>query len=457
KRKYIEPAKKIIKSLKDYAITEQQYDGDLKKQLPIIKKLIDITREFSNKLEIKKNELNILEFSDLLLKTLDMLINSSDEEPKLTSFGEDMSKRFKEVLVDEFQDVNQAQDMLFRVLSNNNKNIFMVGDLKQSIYRFREADLDVFLKHRSSCIKQGGDGKFIQLNNNFRSRKEVTNAVNFLFGQIMSAQFGGVDYKDCEQLFSSGIFAENSNFNTEFHILNNDSDLTDLEYEVKHIANTIKSMLLNGFKVSDGKSLRPCKPSDFAILLRSGKKASNLLLKQLRELDVPVKSEVETGYFDAYEVSLVVSLLQIIDNPLLDIPLCTVLLSPMFGFTPDELAQIRLEQKDMPLYLSLKEASNENSKSFINILTQFRKKAASLPLSQLIQEIYNHTLFYSLFANSKSSEQKLANLRLLLSQTEKYENSSSYGLSGFLRMIKHFKENGKGFETFSTVSQNINS
>ncbi len=458
KRKYIEPAKKIIKSLKDYAITEQQYDDDLKKQLPIIKKLIDVTKEFSNKLEIKKNELNILEFSDLLLKTLDMFINSSGKEPKLTSFGEEMSKRFKEVLVDEFQDVNQAQDMLFRVLSNNNKNIFMVGDLKQSIYRFREADLDVFLKHRSSCIKQGSDGKFIQLNNNFRSRKEVTNAVNFLFGQIMSAQFGGVDYKDCEQLFSSGMFAKNSNFNTEFHILNNDSDLTDLEYEVKHITNTIKSMLLNGFKVSDGdSSLRPCKPSDFAILLRSGKKASNLLLKQLRELDVPVKSEVETGYFDAYEVALMVSLLQIIDNPLLDIPLCTVLLSPIFGFIPDELAQIRLEQKDMPLYLSLKESQNEHCKSFINILTQFRKKAAALPLSQLIQEIYNNTLFYSLFATSKSSEQKLVNLRLLLSQAEKYENSSSHGLSGFLRMIKHCKENGKGFETFGTVSKNINS
>lgn len=441
KSKYINPAKKIISSLSNYIITEEQYEYDLKQQLPILKKLVDLSFEFHKRIDQRKQKLNLLEFSDLLLKSLELLAVPNKNGFVLTETGKEMSKYFKEVLVDEFQDVNQAQDMLFNILSNNGKNLFMVGDIKQSIYRFRQADPEVFIKHRNLYGKKNSKGTLIQLNNNFRSQKEVTNATNFLFGQIMTEDFGGANYKDGEQLFSSSNITSNEDMFTEFHIITNDNnEESNLEYEAKHIAHKIKLMLIEKTKINDGNLIRPCEPKDFAILFRSGRQIPKVLSKYLTELDIPFVSSNDSGYLDSYEVSLTISLLKIINNPLLDIPLCAVLLSPIFNFSTNELSEIRMLHKDKPLYNVIKESQNNKCNIFIKELSNFRKKAAVLTISQLIQEIYNHNSFYSLFTLSNFSDQNLYNLQLLIHHAEEYEQFSDYGLTGFLRTLDKYKE-----------------
>ncbi len=442
KAKYINPAKKIIQSLSNYLVTKEQYFEDLKQQSPILKQLINLSLEFSQKMHIKKQELNLLEFSDLLLKTLELLAIPTNNGFVLTKLGKKMSSRFKEVLVDEFQDVNKAQDMLFQILSDNGQNLFMVGDVKQSIYRFRQADPKVFISHKQKYSLKNCIGNVITLNNNFRSRKEVTNSVNFLFGQIMSEEFGGSDYKNGEQLFSSSYFPYIENLSTEFHIIDNScDDENNIECESKHIASRIKFMLVNKMKISDKNSSRICQPKDFAILFRSGKKIEKVLCKYLSEFDIPFTSSSESGYLDSYEVSLTISLLKSISNPLLDIPLCAVLLSPMFNFSISELAQIRLNNENKPVYIAIKESQNEKCKSFIEELSSLQKKSTTLSISQLIQEIYNHNLFYLFLSISESSEQKLFNLKLLIHNAKKYEEFNDCGLTGFLKNIDLCKKN----------------
>lgn len=441
KSKYINPSKKIISSLSNYIITEEQYENDLNKQLPILQKLIDLCLEFYEKIEQKKQKLNLLEFSDLLLKSLKLLATPYEDGFTLTDVGKEMSKYFKEILVDEFQDVNKAQDMLFHILSDNGKNLFMVGDIKQSIYRFRQADPEVFLKHRQKYSRDNRKGTLINLNNNFRSQKEITNATNFLFGQIMTEDFGGSNYKNGEQLFSSSNIISKENMLTELHIITNDIfEESNLEYEAKHIASKIKLMITEKFEINDGNLIRPCEPKDFAILFRSGKKIPKILGKYLSELNIPFISSSDSGYLDSYEVSITISLLKIIHNPLLDIPLCAVLLSPIFNFSTDELAEVRVACKDKPLYNAIKESPNDKCSIFIKELSILRQKSAVLTISQLIHEIYNHNSFFSLFTLSNFSDQKFYNLQLLLHHAEEYEQFSDNGLAGFLRALDKYAE-----------------
>ena len=445
KSKYINPAKKIMSSLSNYIITEEQYENDLNKQLPVLQKLADLSFEFYEKMEQKKQKLNLLEFSDLLLKSLELLAVPYEDGFTLTDVGKEMSKYFKEILVDEFQDVNQAQDMLFHILSDNGKNLFMVGDIKQSIYRFRQADPKVFLKHRQTYSKDTNKGTVINLNNNFRSQKEITNATNFLFGQIMTENFGGSNYKNGEQLFSSSNIIPKENMFTEFHIITNDvNEESNLDYEAKHIASKIKLMLTEKFEINDGSLVRPCEPKDFAILFRSGKQIPKILGKYLSELNIPFISNNDNGYLDSYEVSITISLLKIINNPLLDIPLCAVLLSPIFNFSTNELAEIRIACKDKPLYNAIRESQNSKCNIFIKELSILRQKSAILTVSQLIQEIYNYDSFFSLFALSDFNDQKFYNLQLLLHHAEEYEQFSDYGLSGFLRTLDKYAEKNSG-------------
>ncbi len=456
KSKYINPAKKIISSLSKYIVTEEQYKYDLNQQLPILQKLIDLSFEFYEKIDQKKHQLNLLEFSDLLLKSLELLAIPDKNGFSLTDVGKEMSNYFKEILVDEFQDVNQAQDMLFQILSNDGKNLFMVGDIKQSIYRFRQADPEVFIRHRQLYSNDKKKGTLIKLNNNFRSQKEVTNATNFLFGQIMTENFGGSNYQNGEQLFSSSNIVSNENMFTEFHIITNSTEEeSNVEYEAKHIAHKIKLMLTEEFKINDGNTTRSCEPKDFAILFRSGRQIPKVLSKYLSDLDIPFISSNDNGYLNSYEVSITISLLKIINNPLLDIPLCAVLLSPIFNFSTYELAEIRTNCKDKPVYSAIKESPNDKCCGFLKELSILKQKSAVLTISQLIQEIYNHKSFFSLLALSNFTDQKLYNLQLLLYHAEEYEKFSNYGLSGFLRALNTYKEKDSN-NSSSTCTQNTN-
>ncbi len=332
-----------------------------------------------------------------------------------------MANRFDEILIDECQDINEAQDLLFRTLSKEEKTLFLVGDVKQSIYRFRQANPRVFLS-RLNLYEQKKIGTVIRLTTNFRSRPDVTSAINFVFGQIMSKPFGGLDYQNREQLLSGGAFPPHPDSATELHSLSLTGSADErTEAEAMYIAERIDCMLREKFPVTDQGVLRPCQPGDFAILLRSGKEIAEVYAKSLKELEIPARLGNTSGYFEAREISLMLSLLKVIANPLLDIPMLSILLSPVFSFTPDEVSRLKIDSKDQTLYECLCRSDEKKSVDFLSLLTKLREAAAVLPVSMLIQKIYDETIFYALFGASESGEQKLANLRLLLLYAQQYE------------------------------------
>lgn len=442
KKRYLTPIRDGFGEIKEkYLWKEEEALLLLEEQRLIVKKLAELTEKFYFKVMEKTEQKNILSFSDLVLKTIELLFDENTE--KKTPLGEEISDSFDAVFVDEFQDVNDTQDLLFSLLSaENEKNLFLVGDVKQSIYRFRKANPDIFLRRRRLCEKAESNGKLFSLSENFRSRPEVTGTVNSLFSKIMTESFGGLSYLDSEMLYSSGTFCETDNADSELVFLSG-GEIEEAEY----IAGRIDKALKEGFLVSDGTQKRPCRPGDFAILLRSGKEHASVFLEALRRKGVNGRTEGTSGYFQAREVVLILSLLQIIDNPTLDIPMVTVLLSPLFSFTPDEMVRLRRLSHEGSFYNCLCLSKENKAKDFIKKLHSLRQDAAVLSVSKLIQKIYDETLFYSLFGADESSDRKLANLRLLLSYAGEYERSKSGSLTGFLRFLESAKEAGKDFES----------
>lgn len=442
KKRYLTPIRDGFCDIKEkYLWKEEEALLLLEEQRLIVQKLAELTEKFYFKVKEKTEQKNILSFSDLVLKTIELLFDENTE--KRTPLGEEISNSFDAVFVDEFQDVNDTQDLLFSLLSaKDEKNLFLVGDVKQSIYRFRKANPDIFLRRRRLCEKADSDGKLFSLSENFRSRPEVTGTVNSLFCQIMTESFGGLSYLDSEMLYSSGTFCETDDTESELIFLSG-GEIEEAEY----IADRIDKALKEGFLISDGTKKRPCRPGDFAILLRSGKEHASVFLEALRRKGVNGRTEGTSGYFQAREVILILSLLQIIDNPTLDIPMVTVLLSPLFFFTPDEMVTLRRLSPEGSFYNCLSISKEDKAKDFINELHSLRQDAAVLSVSKLIQKIYDETLFYSLFGADESSDRKLANLRLLLSYAGEYERSKTGGLTGFLRFLESAKEAGKDFES----------
>ncbi len=437
KKTYINPAKKIANSLKENITTEEEYLKDFKEQKNIVKYLIKLTLNFYNKLEIKKRKNNILEFSDLIIKTIKLLTKpTKNNEFKPSKVGILLSEKFEEVLVDEFQDINDSQDMLIKILSSNEKKLFLVGDLKQSIYKFRNANPSIFLNKKQK-YENFKEKTLINLNENFRSRKEVTNSVNFLFGQIMSLKFGGVNYKDNEKLISINKTTQLKEYSTELHVLNNtEKNFENLEFEIKHIAKTIKKMLDEKFLICDENgNKRQCEPKDFAVLFRTGKTAINLLCEELLKLNINYVCYNTSNFLQSFEISLLISLLKTISNPLQEISLCAVLLSPMFNFSELEILKLKANNEDKELFTIFKNSKNKKCLQLTNFLEKLMKKAASLNLEELIEEITNSTTFLKIYEKLEDNEINNKNLELFLELIKKYEKLENQGLNGFLEYL----------------------
>ena len=440
KTKYIYPAKKILNSLKENFITEEEYLKVINIQKNIIKKLINLTQKFSKKLETMKLKKNILEFSDLIIKTLKLLVCFKNKKLKLTNFGKKFTKKFNEILVDEYQDINKAQDLLLKILSND-INLFVVGDLKQSIYGFRQADPKIFIDKKNEYSKDN-NGSLIYLNKNFRSRKEITNSVNLIFNNMMTLDFGKVNYEKTEQLISNfnNIPSKKEN-ETEIHIIKNSTKEENLDFELSHVANIIKNMLDSKFKVTDENGdLRACQPKDFAVLLRSGLDITKNLCEKLEKLKIDYVSYNEINFLKSYEISLLTSLLKIINNPLLDIPFSAVAFSPMFCFENSEILEISNQNKELPLYIAFKKTKNTKCKILINYLKELKNKATTLTLEELIEEIYASNIFLKIFAKYKFDEIKQNNLEKFLEIASNYDQYFEFGLSGFLSYINTLKD-----------------
>lgn len=456
---YLKPARERLKKLKsDYLFcTEEEFLIDIKAQLPYLQKLSEITKEFYHEIIDKMRQENCMDFAEVEQIALSLLFENTEDGLRRTELGREFSNELDEIFVDEFQDVNPLQDMLFSALSKDETNLFLVGDRKQSIYRFRQADPSLFAKKQSQSVpyNSGSYPAFITLVENFRSRKEVIDTVNSFFSKMMISPSGEAIYGENEKLKNGMPYPKASNRETEIHLITHREDQSDLEKEASYIAKTIFKMCEEGYLVrGEGDKLRPCKPGDFAILLRSGKEKLYVFAQWLNEYGLEGWTESTSGYFSSREVSLMLNLLNVIDNPFQDVPLLSVLLSPVFAFSPDEIANIRASDKKTPLYLSLRKDSSEKSKSFLKKLDIFRQEAAVMGVEDLIQKIYDETLVLALFGAMESSEQKLANLRLLLHYAKSYEQNSSQGLGGFLRYIEQVQKNKNDFPAANLYGEN---
>lgn len=457
-----EDLKKRVKALRDNAkelvqkaqeimiMGEADARNDLKYHTTFVQTLFALVREFEQRYTEKKAERRLLDFSDLEHMALKLLITLDDNgEMCQTPLAKEIAERFDEILVDEYQDTNAAQDALFRAVSKDEQNLFMVGDVKQSVYGFRKAMPELFLGRRNRYTPYDGTQypAAITLGHNFRSRKEVTGIVNFLFKQWMSVDLCGMDYDQNEELVARAKYISMPDRDTELLIVNAAEEDDDTA-EAQVIANRIHE-LHGHFLVEEDAALRPMTYRDVVILLRSTKGHAQTYVDVLRKNGIPAYTDEAVGFFESTEVARTMSLLRIIDNPAQDVPLVSVMLSPLFGFSPDDLAAIRTVDRKCPLFVALKKAIrhsqlDENLRErlahFLKQIERFRSEAGSLPADRLIRLIYEETQYPAVVRAGVHGASKAANLQLLYRYAKQFEQNGFRGLSAFIRFCDRLEQ-----------------
>lgn len=460
--------KKVMDKIKKYfAFSEATCKKDQKEIAEVIKVLFKVTKEFIKELSLIKNEKNIAEFNDLehlMIKLLTERDNSGGIRRSKTA--EEISLNYEEIMVDEYQDTNEAQDFIFRMISKDEKNLFMVGDVKQSIYGFRQAKPGIFINKKEKYAlysKEDSSPCKIILGKNFRSSRRIIDAVNFVFDKLMSKNAGGVTYNQ-EEILSCGAACEEKgekekSLDVVCEILELSNGSNSEKAEAKRISEIIANMIKDRRMIKDGNTKRPVTYKDFCILLRSANSYASIYAKELSIQGIPSWSDVSGKLLEASEVSAVMSLLRVIDNPIQDIPLISSLLGPAFGFTPDDLSEIRIKNRTGALYFAVKneaDSGNEKCRSFLDKIDNYRRLSSIISVEKLINYIYEDTSYSSIVLSMANGEARLANLRLFAEYAKKYDGTSYRGLSGFIEFVDKLKEKGADLSSASTISESSN-
>ncbi|WP_100398671.1 helicase-exonuclease AddAB subunit AddA [Bacillus sp. FJAT-44742] len=467
-----ERAKKQTQELKEglFSRPPEVFLKDVKTMAPSIRYLVKLVKEFSSRYQEAKREKALVDFSDLEHICLTILTQGFGENgTRLPSeAAKEYQDYFVEVMVDEYQDTNLVQETILSLLSKGD-NRFMVGDVKQSIYRFRLAEPGLFLqKYKKYQEEDNTDGWRIDLAKNFRSRSEVLDATNFLFRQVMDERVGEISYDQAAELrLGNTSYPQSAGFEAELAVINkgdpiessrNENELIELEEELETaqlearlIARKIKGLVESGQEVfdKDSKAMRKIRYRDVVILMRSMPWAATMM-EEFKKENIPVYAELSTGYFEAVEVAVMMSLLKVIDNPYQDIPLASVLRSPIIGLDEEELAQIRIKDRKSSYYEALKIASIEMEDEalkdrvtfFLERLNHWRTSARCGSLSELIWDLYRETGYYDFVGGLTGGKQRQANLRALYDRARAYEETSFRGLFRFLRFIERMQERG---------------
>ena len=430
--------------------------------------LIDLTLRFSEAFAEKKREKNLLDYSDLEHFALEILIQHTEHGDERSEAAKELSAHFYEILIDEYQDSNLVQEKLLTAVSRmeeGQNNIFMVGDVKQSIYRFRLARPDLFMEKYHSYSQETGDKVRIDLHKNFRSREEVLAGINFIFYQIMGESLGGVEYDEDAALYAGAVFEENSEpVSRETELLLVESDESEWkqmeteeniqELEARLVADKIQE-IVGKFQVVDKENggYRKAEYSDIVILLRTMNGWAENFKKILESRGIPASVTTKTGYFSAQEVVTVLNYLRILDNPLQDIPFAGVLLNLPDAFTMEELAKIKCAGKEsadetlkffecMLLYEKT-DREAEIQRKISRFLEQFytlRAKVAYTPIHELLWDIYESLGLIEYYMANALGEQKKANLEMLFEKARDYEKTSYRGLFNFVRYIENLQK-----------------
>ncbi len=408
--------------------------------------LFSLLLDFDDAYKAEKSKDGIIDFSDQEHLALKLLYDFKNEKPSV--LAKEISKRYREILVDEYQDVNAVQELIFSSVSDNNKNLFMVGDVKQSIYRFRMADPTIFLKkyfdYEEFDEEKSGPKKVI-LPQNFRSKKGILNAVNYIFKNLMSVQFGEMDYTEREFLRAGASYPADNEPCIEYDILEVDkTEVNDsVTAEAEFVARRIKEIVESKMQIFEGDALRDVEYKDVTILLRSIKGRAWKYAVELSKQGIPADIPATEDFFSTYEVSTVVSFLSVIDNPHQDIPLVTVLRSPVFRFSLDELAMLRAENRKCDLYDAVVNSSirNVKCKKFLDELSYLRDMSSEMPVGKFIWMLYNRTGIVELLCASDGGEDRKDNLVLLAELATKFESNGFKGLLKFVIQLRSMMEN----------------
>lgn len=459
-------AKKVMDRLKKiFCFNEQRIAQDIKSIYPVVDFLFKIVKNFSDELDAIKLERNVADFSDLEQWMLKLLVfRDENGKVKKSETAIELSSQFEQVMVDEYQDVNEIQDMIFRAVSKDEQNLFMVGDIKQSIYRFRQATPEIFRKKKKEYgLYTQTNCKYpakIILDRNFRSRNEIINSVNFTFNKLMSESTGDVDYSDGEELVYGASYSALKSPGVYVEIVEpSGEDETNDVLEARRIAEIIAQMIGEKQTVTQGETQRPVTYRDFCILLRSANKHAQAYSQELFNCGIPSWSDAGGKFFGTSEISIILSILRIVDNPLQDIPLIATLASPIFGFTPDDLSDVRMHKRDTPIYFALKSLCDSGDQRFVSFLEKleiYRKISATSSCTSLISYIYDDTGYTSIVQAMQNGELRLANLRALLEYAKKYEGNVCRGLSGFIDFIDRLQVKKTDLSPASTVSETSN-
>lgn len=436
------------------------FADDMNYLRPVMSALKECVTRFSAKLSEMKRERNAYYFSDILHMTLSLLVRrGEDGNAEKTQLARDLSDAYDEILIDEFQDTNEAQNFLFDAVSKNSENKFMVGDVKQSIYRFRQAMPEIFIsfKDRFNDYDSGIYPAKISLDRNFRSRRGVTDAVNFFFEILMSRELGDIDYKNGEQLVFAADYDEHIHADTQVHIVEApDPRASNLQNESRYIGKLIKDMVSSKMTVGKKGEERSVKYGDICILMRAVKNQAPTVARELTDMGIPIHFKKNGGFFNNAEVITVLSMLRVIDNPVQDVPLVSVMLSPMFPFTEDDLARLRCNDRTGSIYVLLKNNydTDANIKYFLDTVSSLRTLSVTLSIGELIRRIFEITSYDSVVGAMPNGEKRALNLRMLINYAESYEQNGGHGLSGFIRYVDKLRKSNYDFEDANIVSEN---
>ena len=443
--------------------SEAECRADLAVMAPLVEALGNLIRAYTDRFTARKRAQKLLDYNDLEHETLRLLTDPDTGRP--TRLAAELAGRFAEIMVDEYQDTNGAQDALFLALSRNNENLFMVGDVKQSIYGFRQAMPAIFTNRRDGYTPYDREAEqypaAITLSNNFRSRQDVTETVNFLFCQLMERRLGGVDYAATEQLVPAATYPE-ADCATEWLLLDKDAvaeeGLSDPQAEARLIAARIRGMM-DTVTVTEGGVRRPLTYGDICILLRK-RTDMPTFVKELGRVGIPAAADKGEGFLSTPEISTALSLLRVIDNPLREVELTAVMLSPLYGFTPDDMAQLRITcGKWMPLYSAVEQMSGNEEHpalagrcaALLADLRRFRTLAVCMPADRLLETIYRDLGMEEIYAARGGGMRRVANLRRLDQIARGYEQGEFRGLSAFVRYMDRLEEKGKDLDGGDTL------
>lgn len=463
-KKEIDEIKKAYFAMDVAALYEQ-----ITRLRPVAEELVRLTLSYSKQMELAKRKKRIVDFSDIEHFALRILVDDKTKEP--TTTAAEFRAHFAEIMIDEYQDSNLVQEAIMRAISkeaDGGHNMFMVGDVKQSIYRFRLARPELFMEKYGRFEVTDSVHQRIDLHQNFRSRPQVVDFCNDIFYKIMNPDLGRVAYDEDAALNCGAVYPDAGNMEAELllvdeqdELLSDEPDLDKRRLEAHLVATRIQQLMRDG-KVTDKATgeLRAPKYSDIVILFRSLKNWGTDFVQVLSEHGISAHVESATGYFSALEVQTVLNMLRILDNPYQDIPMAAVLKSEIVGLDEEELAQIRVGDETVPFAAAALSAMQEEDAD--EKLVDFHEKYVllrgmrDLPIHELIRKILDVTGYGSYVAALPAGERRSANLTMLIEKANDYEKTSYRGLFHFIRYIDLLQKYEIDFGEADTTGENAN-